>query len=224
MRVVRRLRAGLPDRDAFREEPHRDRPAGTLRDHDLRLLRRRLLVQGRDARRRSRAHGAVERRQGQPRPLLRQGPLRLRLHHAPRPHPEADGARQDHRSVARDDVGRGHRARRLRVPPHPGQVRPGRGRRHHVVALHERRHLPRPEAHPPGLRREQRRYLRPRLPLADRLRTENHVRRIGRDAGLRLGRALRRHPHHRRQSDRRPSRLREPHEGAPARRREADRR
>ncbi len=34
---------------------------------------------------RSGAHGAVEGRQGEPWPLLRQGPLRVRLHHTPRP-------------------------------------------------------------------------------------------------------------------------------------------
>ena len=79
MRVLRRLRAGLPDRDAEREVGHRDRHARAFGGHDLRLLRRRLLVQGRDARRRSRAHGAVQGRQGQPRPFLRQGPLRLGL-------------------------------------------------------------------------------------------------------------------------------------------------
>ena len=48
---------------------YRDRPAGTFGGHHLRLLRRRLLVQGRDARRRAGAHGAVEGRQGQSRPL-----------------------------------------------------------------------------------------------------------------------------------------------------------
>ena len=52
------------------------------RGHHLRLLRRGLRLQGRDARRRAGAHGAVERRQGQSRPFLRQGPLRLRLRHA----------------------------------------------------------------------------------------------------------------------------------------------
>ena len=60
---------------------HRDRHAGTLRRHHLRLLRRRLHLQGGDARRRTGAHGAVEGRQGQSRPSLRQGPLRLGLCH-----------------------------------------------------------------------------------------------------------------------------------------------
>ena len=51
-----------------------------------------------------------------------------------------------------------------------GEARTPRGRRHHLVALHQRRDLPRPEADPRWLRQQQRRYLRPRLPFADRLR------------------------------------------------------
>ncbi len=62
----------------------------------VRLLRRRLRLQGGDARRGGHAHGPVQGRQGQSRPLLRQGPFRLGLCHASRPHSEADGARQDH--------------------------------------------------------------------------------------------------------------------------------
>ena len=50
MRILRRLRAGLPDRDAEREVGHRDRHARAFSGHDLRLLRRRLLFQGGDAR------------------------------------------------------------------------------------------------------------------------------------------------------------------------------
>ncbi len=46
MRLLRRLRAGLPDRDPDGEERHRSRPAGAQRRHHLRLLRRRLLLQG----------------------------------------------------------------------------------------------------------------------------------------------------------------------------------
>ena len=81
--------------------------------HHLRLLRRRLLLQGGDARRRGRAHGAVQGRQGQSRPFLRQGPLRLGLRHPQGPHPQADDPRQDHRSVARGVAGR----RRSATPP-----------------------------------------------------------------------------------------------------------
>ena len=66
------------------------RPARAQRHHHLRLLRRRLLVQGRDEGRRGRAHGAVEGRQGQRRPLVREGPLRVGLCHPPGPHAQAD--------------------------------------------------------------------------------------------------------------------------------------
>jgi hypothetical protein len=60
MRILRRLRPSLPDRDADREIRDRDRPARTFRGHYLRLLRRRLLLQGRNARRGSRAHDALQ--------------------------------------------------------------------------------------------------------------------------------------------------------------------
>ena len=62
------------------------------------------------------------------------------------------------------------------------------GRRHHLLALHQRGDLPRAEAGPRGLRQQQCRYLRPGLPLADRLRPEDHLWHVGRHAGLRLGR------------------------------------
>ena len=142
MRVLRRLRAGLPDRDADRKVGDRDRPARALGGHHLRLLRRRLQLQGRDARRRGGAHGAVQGRQGQSRPFLRQGPLRLGLRHPPRAHPQADDPREDHRSVARGDAG----TRRSATSPRSSSAsRPqyGRrlGRRHHLVALHQRRNL-----------------------------------------------------------------------------------
>ena len=86
VRLVRRLRAGLPDGDAAGEDRHRARacPTRTVLDH-LRLLRRRLLVQGRAARRRGRADGAVQGRRRQRGPLVRQGPLRLGLRHPPGP-------------------------------------------------------------------------------------------------------------------------------------------
>ena len=50
---------------------------------------------------RSRAHGAEQGRPGEPRPRVREGPLRVRLCDAPGPHHEADDPREDHRSVAR---------------------------------------------------------------------------------------------------------------------------
>ncbi len=129
-----------------------------------------------------------------------------------------------HRPVARGLVGGGDQLHRLRAEAHPGQLRPQGGRRHHLLALHQRGSLSRPEDHPRRLRHQQRRHLRPRLPLADRLRPEPGLRHLGGHAGLRLGRGQRRHHGDRRQPDRRPSGLRLAHEEAPARGRQADRR
>ena len=71
-----------------------------VRDHHLRVLRRRLLVQGGVARRRARPHGAAQGRRRQRGPLMRQGALRVWLRDAPGPGAAADGAREDHRPVA----------------------------------------------------------------------------------------------------------------------------
>ena len=67
------------------------------------------------------------------------------------PHPQPDDPREDHRSVARSVLGRGVDPYRQRVPPHPVPVWPQLDRRHHLVALHQRGDLSRPEADPPGL-------------------------------------------------------------------------
>ena len=72
---------------------HREGPGRAQRRDDLRLLRRRLLVPRRDAGRGSGAHGAEQGRPRQPRPLLREGPLRHRLRDAQGPHHEADDPR-----------------------------------------------------------------------------------------------------------------------------------
>ena len=74
-----------------------------------------------------------------------------------------------------------------------------------------------------GFRQQQRRHLRPRLPLADRLRPEDDLRHLGRHPGFRFRRATRRHHRHRRQPDRRPSGLRLAHEEAAPPGRQADR-
>ncbi len=105
------------------------------------------------------------------------------------------------------------------------QARHGRlaDRRHHLVALHQRGDLPGAEAGARRLRQQQCRYLRPRLPFADRLRAEDRVRHVGRHPGFRLRRAERRDHGDRRQSDRRPSGLRLAHEEAAAPGRPADR-
>src|SRR6476646_10527713 len=222
MRVLRRLRAGLPDCDAEREIGDRDRDARALRGHHLRLLRRRLRLQGRDARRRGRAHAALQGRQGQSRPFLRQGPLRLRLCHSQRPHAEADDPRKDHGSVARSVLGRGDQLCGLGVQAHPGEIWQELRWRHHLLALHQRRNLPGAEARARGLRQQQCRYLRAGVPFADRLRAEDHLWHLGRNAGLRLGRAGRRDHDHRRQPHRRPPGVRLSHEEAAASGRQAD--
>ena len=90
MRFLRRLRASLSDRDADREVRHQDGSARTFRRHHLRLLRRRLLVQGRNAGRPGGPHGAAQKRRRQRRPFLRQGPFRFRLCHPQGPRHLAD--------------------------------------------------------------------------------------------------------------------------------------
>ena len=221
MRFLRRLRAGLPDRDADRKVCHRDRPARALGGDHLRLLRRRLHLQGGDARRGSGADGAVQGRQGQSRPFLRQGPLRLGLHQPQGAHPQPDDPRQDQRALARSVVGRGVFVRRREAQGHPGQVRPRLGRRHHVVALHQRRNLSGAEADPRRFRQQQCRYLRTGLPFADRLWPCHHLRHLGRNAGFRLRRAHRRDHDHRRQPDRCAPGVRLAHEEAVARGRQS---
>ena len=94
----------------------------------------------------------------------------------------------DRGSVARSLVGRGDPLRRERIQAHPGAIRTQLGRRHQLVPLHQRGGVPRPEAGPRGIRQQQRRHLRPRLPLADRLRPLPHLRHVGRHAGLQVGR------------------------------------
>ena len=120
-------------------------------------------------------------------------------------------------------LGRGHRACGLGVQADPGDLRPRLGRRHHVVALHQRGELPRAEARPRGLRQQQRRHLRPGLPLADRLRPEGDGRHLGRHAGFRLRGRGGRHFRDRRQPHRWAPGVRFAHEAAAARRREAHR-
>ena len=139
---------------------------------------------------------------------LRQGPLRLRLRDAQGPRARPDDPREDHRSVAGRLVGRGDQVRRRPLQGHAGEVRPRLHRRHHLLAHDQRRSLRRAAHGPRRLRQQQRRHLRPRLPLADRLRPEADVRRIRRHAGLQERRQVRRHPGHRRQPDRRPSGVR----------------
>ncbi len=100
---------------------------------------------------------------------------------------EAHDPRQNHGSVARSHLGRGHQLRGQRVQAHPGQVRTRFHRRHHLFALHQRRDVSGAEDDPRRVRQQQRRYLRARLPLADGLRSEVDLRNLGRNAGFRFG-------------------------------------
>ena len=93
MRLLRRLRPGLPDRHAHRKVGHRDWPGRTFGGHDLRLLRCRLQLQGRNARRGARPHGSLQGRQA-PRALMCQGPLRLGLCEPQGSHSQADDPRK----------------------------------------------------------------------------------------------------------------------------------
>ncbi len=63
------------------------------------------------------------------------------------------------------------------------------GRRHHLVALHQRGDLPRPEAGSRRLRQQQHRHLCPRLSLADRVRPQDHLRHLRGHPGFRFRRA-----------------------------------
>ena len=223
VRLVRRVRRVVPDRRADREVARCDGRAGACGDDHLRILRGRLLVQGGDQRRRRRTHGAESRRRGEPRPCLREGPFRLWLRDASGPRPEAHDPRADHRPLARSLLGGCYRARGERIPAHPGCLRAGLGRRHHLVALHERGNLPGAEA---GARRtwhQQRRYLRAGVSLADRVWLEEHARRVRGHAGVRLGDEGGRDRRDRRQPDRRASGLRLADEAPSAPGRPADR-
>ena len=121
-------------------------------------------------------------------------------------------------------LGRGGRLRRERIQAHPGEIRPRLDRRDHFLALHQRGSVPGPEAGARRLRQQQRRHLRARLPLADRLWPQPGLRHVRGHAGFQVGRQVRRDPRHRRQSDRRASGVRLADEEAAARRRQADRR
>ena len=219
MRVLRRLRAGLPDRDADREDRHRDRPARAFGGHDLRLLRRRLHVQGRDARRGGRAHGALQGRQGQSRPFLRQGPLRLGLRHPQGPHPQADDPREDHRAVARSDAGtrRSTASRRSSSASRPSTAGGSIGGITSSRCTNEETYLVQKLVRAGFGNNNVDTCARVcHSPTGYGLKTD--LRHLGRHAGFRLGRADRRHHGHRRQPDRRPSGVRLAHEEAAARR------
>ena len=196
--------------------------------HHLRLLRRRLLVQGRGAGRAThpgRADGAVRRTAAPTRAT------RASRAASPTATPRtATGSSRRWcatRSTTSGATSRGTRRSRGSPPGSSGcagRVRRRRDRRHHVVAVHQRGGLRRPEDGAGGVRQQQRRHLRAGLPLPHRLRPQADVRHLGRHPGLRVGRAGRRHARDRRQPDRRPPGVRVADEAAAARGRAADRR
>ena len=190
VRFVRRLRASVSDRDVDGKIGGRTRTAGSQRRHDLRILRRRMLVPRRDEGRPRRADGAEPQRAGQSRPLVRQRPLRVGLHDASRSRYASDDSQIDRRAVARGFVARSDRIRRVGVQAHPGKARARRGRRDYVLAMHQRGNFSRAETGARRVRQQQRRYLRARLSFADRLRAQDRVRHLGDDAGFRIGDAV----------------------------------
>ena len=216
MRELRRLRRGLPDRHAAGKNRHHAGPARTQPHNHLRLLRRRLQLQGRDEGQRSGAHGAVERRQGQRRPLVCQGPLCLGLRDPQGPHHQTHDPPGHQRPMAGGELGRSGQLRCSRVQAHPGQTRQGLDRRHHLVALHQRRNLPGPKAGARRVRQQQRGHLRTRLPFTHGVRPGPDLWHLGRHADLQVGRTGRRHRGHRRQPDRRTPGVCIAHEKAPA--------
>ena len=174
MRLLRRLRAGLPDRDADREVGDRTRPARTFRRHHLRLLRRRLLA----SRRRCAASNVVRMvpcKDGKANHGHSCVKGRFAWGYATHRDriAQADAPREDHRSVAR---GRAGTRRSATSPREFKRIQAQHGRDaiggDHLVALHQRGNLPGAEAGARRLRQQQRRHLRAGLPLADRLRAE----------------------------------------------------
>ena len=141
--------------DALMEKTVLEKGVGDRADrHHLRLLRGRMFLQGRGARRRNRAHGAEQERHAESRPLVREGPLRMGLRDASGSRPHADDSRAHPGSVARGFVGRGDRIRRARIQAGAGEVRARLGRRNHLVAMHQRRGLPGAEAGARGVRQQ----------------------------------------------------------------------
>ena len=221
MRELRRLRRCLPDGHVAGQDPHRAGPTRAQHPHDLCLLRRGLRPQGRDERQHRRAPGALEGRSGQRGPRLCEGPLRLGLRHPPRAHHPSDDPKPHHRPVARGELGRSHRPRRVGVQAHPGRARPRFGGRHQLLALHQRGGLPRAKAGACGVRQQQHRHLRAGVPLAHRVWAGPGFRHLGGHAGLQVGGARRRDRGDRRQPDRRAPGVRLAHEAPAARRRPA---
>ena len=184
-------------------------PPGPMHDLDLWVLRGRLPRGGVGLRRPDRPRGRCAGRRREPRSPLPQGALRPRMAGVPRPGHRAAPPRSLGRA-ATCLLGGGDRLAR-RAPRVPARrARSGRVRRLGLVAVDQRGVLPAPEAGPVGRRHEQRRLLRPCLPLLHRDRA------AGRHRDRRRQRLLRRH----RAGTRHRRGRRQPHRGAPGCRRE----
>ena len=97
-------------------------------------------------------------------------------------------------------------------------------RRDQLLALHKRGSVPGSKDGSRRIRQQQYRHLRPRLPLADRVRPVEDLWHFGRHPGFQVGRKVGRRSRDRRQSDRRPSGVRLPPQETSARRRPSHRR
>ena len=178
-----------PTDDAAGEVRRRARHADPLGDHDLRVLRRRLLVQGRDEGRRGRPDGAVQGRRRQRGPLAASRAASRSATPRTRTGMMKPMVREkitdEWREVAWDEaIGCVATA----IPRDPGAARRRLDRRHHLLALHQRRGLRRAEDGARRVRQQQRRHLRAGLPLPHRLRPQADVRHVGRHPGLRVRR------------------------------------
>ena len=184
MRVLRPMRRSVPDWRPRGKISHchgRCRPRG---HDDVRLLRRRVFVQSRNARLTRREDGSQPRWACQPRACVCKRPVCLRLRHTSRSNRHSDDSEAHHRRMEQGLVGRGHSVRRLRVAANSVPVRQGRNRRNHVVALHERRNVPRAKDGAGRVRDQQCRHVRPCVSFPDGLWPQAYDRRIRRYAGI----------------------------------------
>ena len=218
LRRLRRMCAGLPDRRADAEDDARQpalRPQGRL---GLPVLRRRLPADLQHPRRADRQRRRP-RRPGQPRPAVREGPLRLRLcrpsaaadeaagapcrgAEEPRPHPRPGRLAG---GVPRGELGRGARRRRRRAGKAARRARREVARRLRLGQGQQRGGLPVPEAGAHRLRQQQRRPLHAAVPCVERGGAARRRRLGGGEQSGRRCRACRPDLRHRLEPDLEPS-------------------
>ena len=216
MCVVWCLRPGVPDGDAPGEDGDRSRRSHPQGQDHLRLLRSRVLLRCRTARRRTRAHGSGQDRRGERRTLLRQRSIRLGVRRSHGPCDGADDPRFHRGRLEGGDLGGGDRLHRGASVVYPAAVRNRCDRWNHIFTLHERRGVRRPEDGPRSLRYQQCGYLCARVPLAHGVRPEANVRNKCRNSGLHVGSRRGRHHGHRSESHRRTPGIRLENEKTPA--------